>query len=155
MITNVPHLIIWSIVINVVSLIYISVVIEKILSHDKSSSVSLYVTENSEKIGETYTKVMFGLNIFVLLFSIIFLIYSMRPSASEGKKIKWLGFSFYLIISLLYIILSSLWIESDISSHQLLNDQFIVYIVIGSFQLIFTLFYYIKVMRNKKQLIGE
>ena len=53
MITNVSHLIIYSIFINLISLGYISAVFAKTLAHDKNSSVALYATDHNEKIGET------------------------------------------------------------------------------------------------------
>ena len=135
MITNVSHLIIYSIFINLISLGYISAVFAKTLAHDKGSSVALYATDHNEKIGETYTKVMFGFNITFVIGSIIFLLYVYKIDFSDmNKRIGWKGSIPFIIISLLYIILSALWIEEDMSSSQLINDQFLIYIIIGSIQ---------------------
>lgn len=142
MITNVSHLIIYSIFINLISLGYISAVFAKTLAHDKNSSVALYATDHNEKIGETYTKIMFGFNITFVIGSIIFLLYVYKIDFSDmNNRIGWKGSIPFIIISLLYIILSALWIEEDMSSSQLINDQFLIYIIIGSIQFLLCIWF--------------
>lgn len=154
MLTNLKHLALYSLIANLGSLIYISVAFT-----EKKGN---YVTQERGELMDPYFDAMLAINSSFCISLMIYLIYSWskergmlsRGSNSKVFKENKLWVIPFFLIAIGYIIgavvleqkltgekYNNSHIKNEISSKDIVNDIFIVYITIGALQLIFCIVY--------------